>query len=111
MRVLDFIVSRQSIECDPSCDFTGIASGSRGYLHARFRFSVGWTGCKRVAVFSCRGKETIVPLVNNFCEIPAEALVGNTVQVSVVGQRAGYRITTNTTSFQQVSGGVRYGNA
>lgn len=57
MKILDFIVSGQKIECDPMCDFSNIASGSRGYLYARFRFSAEWLDCKRVAVFSCRGKE------------------------------------------------------
>lgn len=104
MRVLDFIVSRQRIECDPACDFTGIASGSRGYLYARFRFSDDWKGCKKVVVFSCRGKESPTPLTDNPCLIPVEALVGNTIGVRVVGQRGDYRITTNKVSFQQTTG-------
>ena len=105
MRILDFIVSKQKLECDPRCDFSGIASGTRGYLHARFRFSADWKGCKRVAVFSCRGKEIPIPIVYGMCEIPADALVGNTVSVRVIGQRNDYRITTNSMSFQQTTGG------
>ena len=101
MRVLSFIVSGQKIERDPSCDFSGIAPGSRGYLQARFRFSADWKGCKRVAVFSHLGREFPAPVVNGVCEIPPEALVGNTVGVSVVGQNGEYRITTNTVAFQQ----------
>ena len=104
MRILDFIVSQQRIECDPACDFAGIASGSRGYLYARFRFSADWKGCKKVAVFSYRGEDSPTPLKNDLCLIPAEALVGNTVRVSVVGQRGECRITTNKVSFQQTTG-------
>jgi hypothetical protein len=104
MRILDFIVSRQKLERSPSCDFTGIASRSSGYLYARFRFSADWKGCKRVAVFSCRGVDTPVAIVNGMCLIPDEALVGSTVTVAVVGKKDGYRITTNKTMFEQCTG-------
>lgn len=104
MRILDFVVSKQKIECDPVCDFTGIAPGSRGYLYARFRFSADWNGCKKAVVFSCRGKDECVPLKNGMCEIPPEALVGSTVGVRVVGEQGGCRITTNKVSFQQTTG-------
>ena len=104
MRVIDFIVTGQKIECDPRCDFTGIVSGSAGYLFARFRFSADWNGCKRVAVFTSWGKDYPTPIINSMCEIPAEALVGNAVEVAVVGQRDKYRITTNTTAFAQKTG-------
>ena len=106
MRILDFIVSKQKLECDPLCDFSGIASGTRGYLCARFRFSADWKGCKRVAIFSCRGNEVPVAIINGLCMIPAAALVGSTVAVSVVGQKDEYRITTNSVSFQQTKGGM-----
>ena len=104
MRVLDFNISRQKIECDPECDFSNIASGSRGYLYARFRFSNDWKGCKVVAVFSCRGEEYLVPLTTNMCLIPSEALIGSTVNVRVVGQHKDYRITTNKVGFRQNTG-------
>lgn len=110
MRILDFTVSRQNIECDPACDFTGIASGSRGYLYARFRFSGEWVGYKRIALFSCRGRTVPVPLTDSICKIPAEALVGSTVKVAVIGKRGDSVITTNDTCFQQISGGMKYGN-
>lgn len=101
MRILDFIVSGQTLRCDPECDFTGIAPGSRGYLHARFSFSQEWTGCKKVALFYCRGKEFPAPLVKGVCVIPAEALVGSIVQVSVEGRRGDFRITAGTAAFKQ----------
>ena len=109
MRILDFIVSGQRIECDPGCDFSGIVSGTREYLMARFRFSSEWRGCKRVAVFSCRGKEYPTPLTNGLCIIPDKALIGTNVEVSVVGQSGTYRITTNSTSFTQE--GCNHGNS
>lgn len=101
MRILDFIISKQNIECDPRCDFTGIASGTQGYLLARFRFSVDWKGCKKVAVFSCRGNDFPTAIMNGMCLIPVGALVGSTVSVRVIGQKDNYRITTRATSFSQ----------
>ncbi len=104
MRVLDFIVSGQKLECDPACDFSGIATGSRDYLHARFRFSADWKGCKVVAVFSCRGREYMVAMEKPTCTIPYKALIGSTVSVYLVGQHDDYRITTNRVSFMQGKG-------
>ena len=104
MRILDFIISKQNIECDPRCDFSGIASGTRGYLLARFQFSADWKGCKKVAVFSCRGNEFPTAIINGMCLIPSEALIGSEVSVRVVGKRENYRITTGATSFAQTEG-------
>jgi hypothetical protein len=101
MRVLEFIATGQALKCAPACDFSGIVAGSRGYLHARFHFSADWAGCKKVAVFTCKGKEYPVGIMQpgNLCEIPAEALTGGPVQVYVVGQRGAYRITTDEAAF------------
>lgn len=104
MRILDFIVSKQMIERDPNCDFSGIVSKSRGYLYARFRFSPDWNGAVKAVVFSNRGKEEGVPLVNNMCEIPAEILTGSDIGVRVVGRRGDERIPTNKICFRQISG-------
>ena len=105
MRVLSFTVTGQKLTADPVCDFSGIVSNSRGYLYARFRFSSDWAGCKKAAIFTGHGEGHPVPLVNNMCEIPPEALTGNLVQVCVVGLRAdGYRIPTNTIEFKQKTG-------
>lgn len=105
MRVLSFTVTGQKLAADPVCDFSGLVSNSRGYLQARFRFSADWAGCKKAAIFTGIGKGVPVPLVNNTCVIPAEALTGRSVQVCVVGLRAdGYRIPTNTIEFKQITG-------
>ena len=103
MRVLDFIVSGQTLTRDPLCDFTGIAAGSKGYLHARFRFSKEWKGCPKVAVFLNKGREYPVGLRDNMCEIPWEALVdARAVQVYVIVRPAsGGEVPTNMTAFPQ----------
>lgn len=103
MRFLRFIVDGQRLAKDPACDFTGIVAGTRGYLHASFWFSAEWAGCKKIAVFTGCGQSVPVPVYGSRCEIPAEALTGSAVQVSVVGQRDrdGLRITTNTIEIKQ----------
>lgn len=104
MRILDFIVSGQKIARDPKCDFSGIASGSRGYLKARFRFSADWRGCKAAVIFYCRGKEIPVPLKTSIIDIPDDALIGSSVGVKVVGKQGNMVIPTNTIYFEQIKG-------
>lgn len=105
MRTLCFNVIAQKLACDPACDFSALVSNSRKYLRAKFRFSADWKGCKKVAIFTGTGDGVPVPLAGDTCEIPPEALTGNIVQVTVVGQRAdGYRIPTNTIEFKQTTG-------
>lgn len=99
MRFLDFTISGQMLKRVPACDFTGIVAGSRGYLFARFHFSADWVGCKKVAVFICKGREYPVGLSNNRCEVPTDVLTGGPVQVYVVGQRDSLRITTDAVAF------------
>lgn len=102
MRNLDFIVTGQTLQRDPDCDFGGIAAGSQGYLQARFRFSKEWTGCKKVAVFFYKGQEYPVGLENNMCMIPWDVLVDSrAVRLYVVGRRPGVQITTNMAAFPQ----------
>ena len=101
MRVLEFVAEGQTLKRDPRCDFAGIVAGSKGYLHACFHFCKEWKGCKKVAVFTSRGRDYPVPLEYNMCEIPAEALTGSAVQVYVIGRRPGYQITTAVAAFPQ----------
>lgn len=101
MRLLYFNVNAQKIEKVPDCDFTKIVSGTSGYLKAHFKFSPEWEGCVKCARF-WRGKtEYAVLLQNDVCDIPAEALVGSTFRVGVIGQRGDYRITTNEIPIRQ----------
>ena len=101
MKLLKFIVTGQQIRRDPLCDFSGLVAGSRGYLLARFHFSAAWAGCKKVAVFVCKGEEFPAPLKNNECEIPAEALAGRVVKVYVIGRKPGVELTTDEAAFRQ----------
>ena len=44
MRILRFTVDAQKISPDPDCDFSGLVSGTAGYLKASFKFSKEWSG-------------------------------------------------------------------
>ena len=101
MRILDFIVTGQTLRRDPACDFSGITAGSTGYLFARFRFSAEWSGRKKAAVFTASGKEYPVGIQDGMCEIPAEALAGRVVRVMVVGRRGLSTVPTDEIAFSQ----------
>lgn len=103
MRILKFLVNGQKIECDPSCDFSGIVKGTSGYLKALFSFSPEWNGCKVAASFWRMEKEYPVLLKNGICEIPAEALTWNYFDVSVTGIKndGNYVITSGKITIPQ----------
>lgn len=101
MRELKFIVSGQTIQKDPACDFTGIARGTKGYLSARFEFDSEWNGCRKAAVFKKYNHDYPVPLINGTCKIPEESAAWDSFFVSVVGEKDGYRITTNRVEVEQ----------
>lgn len=95
MRILRFIANRQMLEPDPECDFTGLISGTEGYLQAEFVFDSEWTGCRVAASFFNLGKEYPTIVENGRCVIPAEALNFQDFYVQLTGIRDGYKITTN----------------
>lgn len=97
MRVLKFIVDKQTIKPDPTCNFEGLVKGSSGYLKASFSFSPEWNSCKVAASFWKMDSEYPVLLQNNQCQIPAEALAGNFVGISVTGikDNGNFVITSN----------------
>lgn len=101
MRNLRFIVEGQIIRQDPSCDFSGLFPGTQGYLKAEFLFSKEWKDCRKAAVFDLLRDEYPVPLIGNSCEIPADVLTWKSFSVQVVGERDGYRITTNKVEVKQ----------
>lgn len=101
MRILKFIVTGQVIRPDPSCDFSNIAKGTKGYLKALFDFDSDWNGCRKAAVFEKLQTKFPAPIINNECMIPEDALTWRTFKVSVVGEREGYRITTNNVEVEQ----------
>lgn len=95
MRVLEFNVNNQILAKNPSCDFGNIVPGTEGYLRARFSFSHEWDNCILIARFFRGNEEHACRIVDNTCDIPPEVLTGRTFNVSVLGQRDNYRLTTN----------------
>lgn len=101
MRILRFIVKGQSLQKDPNCDFSGIVRGSKGYLIAEFIPDASWRGCTIAASFWHFDKEYAVLVKNGRCEIPAGALEGFSVGVTLKGRKQGYELTTNKVTFNQ----------
>lgn len=104
MRTLRFTVDAQKISHDPDCDFSGLVSGTAGYLKASFKFSKEWSGMVKVAEFRkylC--SETIsVPLINNECAVPAEVTgEGEAWNVKVIGKRGDVILTTGNCKVEQ----------
>lgn len=110
MRILRFIVSGQVIELDPSCDFSGLIPGTKGYLQAEFIFSPEWDGCAKVAAFySPMGIDEYPPQIlkdGKTCSIPSEALKKKTFKVQVLGmnKNKNYELTTNRVEVHQNGG-------
>lgn len=97
MRKLKFNVNEQMIEKDGSCDFSGIVSGTSGYLYACFNFSREWSGMGKVAEFRRYETSECFPALisNSMCEIPKEVLAGKRFCVNVVGKNGDKILTTN----------------
>ena len=103
MRELKFIITGQSIQMDPSCDFSCLASGTKGYLKAVFTFNEEWRGCAKIAEFRkhASSEPSSERLVKDACIIPEQALTGDKFYVSVIGIKPGYRIKTNKLGVRQ----------
>lgn len=94
MKFLNFKVKDQDIQKDG--DFSRIASGTSGYLYAKFSFSKEWIGAVKVAEFRKFLQDPVsVPVKNNICEIPAEVLDERRFFVRVVGKKGNMKIRTN----------------
>ena len=107
MRVLRFNVDGQMIAQDPTCDFTGLVPGSKGYLLAEFSFSQEWDGAIKVASFySALGKEYPPQVLKGgkTCLIPEEALKKRVFKIQVIGKKNGLKITTNKVTVNQDGG-------
>jgi hypothetical protein len=102
LRTLEFIVDGQHIRKDPKCDFSKLVAGSKNYLRAHFTFSDDWKDCAKAASF-WRGAEEHGVLLgeDDGCIIPAEALVGMTFAVTVLGQKGQLEIPTNRVIVRQ----------
>ena len=107
MRVLKFIVDGQTIRQDPSCDFSGIVSGTEGYLQAEFSFSKEWANATKVVGFYSKlGKEYTPQVLKNgkTCMIPAEATKNRVFKIRVIGKRDDYMLRTNKIAIEQKGG-------
>lgn len=102
MRVLNFDVIEQKLQKNPKSDFSGIVRGSRGYLQCSFSLSKEWANCKIAASF-WRFDEEIdaAPVIGGSCTIPDSVTDYREFEVSLVGIRDSYRITTNRVKVEQ----------
>lgn len=102
MRILEFSVDKQKLV--KSGDFSGIVSGSKGYLKCKFNFiSEDWTACKVVAVFKHNNEEYAVAVNNDrTCMVPNEVTDGRCFKIKMVGVKGkDYSITTNKVLISQ----------
>ena len=103
MRTLRFSVESQKIRHDPNCDFSGLVSGTAGYLKASFKFSKEWSGMVKVAEFRkylC-SEPISVPIINNECAVPDTVTGGKAWYVKIVGKRGGVIIPTGNCKVEQ----------
>ena len=105
-RDLDFIVTNQRIEKDRDCDFSGIFSGTKGYLRCRFSFSREWEGLSKAAIFKCGNSVRYAPIVNNECMIPNELTDFLRIKIAVAGKSPELTLTTNSATIIQQEGAL-----
>lgn len=105
-RELRFIVTGQKIDKDKTCDFSGLVSGTKNYLVAKFKFSEEWRNMKKVAMFSVLGEGFIAIIDSNFeCIIPSDALVWTSFGIKVLGKsKNGDQVITDEIIIQQKRG-------
>lgn len=103
MRLLEFQVNQQMLRKLPGSDFSGIVAGSSGYLHAKFYFTNGWEGSKKVVVFNGEDEQDYAVLLdeNNECAIPSKALTGKIFEVTLYGATNGAILHTNALKVKQ----------
>lgn len=109
MRTLDFIVTNETIEQDPSCDFNGLFPGKNANVQARFIFSPEWDKrVKVVAFWSMLGIEYPPQILSdeNACIIPKEALEKPAFKLQILGRLRGCIHKTNPITIYQ-RGGTR----
>lgn len=109
MRTLKFIVENQIIRQDPTCDFSNLVPGSKGYLTAEFSFSKEWDGCTKVAAFySLLGNEYPPRALadGKTCVIPFEAIEKRVFKIQVIGKKNDIKLKTNKVVVNQNGGKV-----
>lgn len=107
MKILRFIVENQIIKKDPSCDFSNLVPGTKGYMVAEFSFSDEWDGMTKVVGFySPLGREYPPRVLadGKTCVIPFEALEKRIFKVQVVGKKGDSRLKTNKVVVYQNGG-------
>ena len=109
MKTLRFIVENQIIKKDPTCDFSDLVPGTKGYLIAEFSFSKEWDGmAKVVGFYSPLGREYPPRVLadGKTCVIPFEALEKRIFKVQVVGQGLKFdqKLKTNKVAVYQNGG-------
>lgn len=109
VRTLKFIVDQQTLKKDPSCDFSGLIKGTKGYLKAQIVFSKDWDGCVKVVGFSNDSGTEYPPQKldnNNSCYISEEALKKQSFNIQVFGKKEGFFILTNKVKIIQDGGRI-----
>ena len=99
MRILNFQVSGQNLS--KNGDFSGIVAGTKGYLRLSFGFDTEWAGCKKAVIFSRYDREQALPVINGGCPVPDEIAQHIRWKVRLIGEKEGYRITTNEVEVRQ----------
>ena len=103
MRTLRFSVDSQKIRHDPNCDFSGLVSGTAGYLKASFKFSKEWSGMVKVAEFrkyTC-DSPIPVPIIRGECMVPKEVTGGKVWHVKIVGKKGDMILATGNCKVDQ----------
>ena len=101
MRTLSFLVNGQQLIRDPECNFDGLVKGTQGYLKVKIRFSDDWEGCRKAVSFMSDKEYAIMLDKDNTCMIPDEVLTGNVFEMSVVGVKENYKITSGKVRVKQ----------
>ena len=107
MKILRFIIEKQSIRQDPNCDSSDLIPGTRDDIIAEFSFPSEWNGFAKVAAFySPLGTEYEPQILTNKnrCVIPSEALAKRSFKVQIIGKKNDITIRTNKTIVYQNGG-------
>lgn len=110
MRTLRFIVNGQTIEEDPTCDFSGLFPGRNPEVSAEFTFSPEWDDSIKVVAFTSElGMEYEPQPLDEWdsCDIPVEALAKPTFKIRVLGMKTKPRMQLTTNIFTVKQSGDR----
>lgn len=109
MRTLDFIVTNETIEQEPSCDFNGLFPGKNDNVQARFIFSPEWDKRVKVVAFWSMLEAEYPPQIlsdDDSCMVPKEALEKPAFKLQILGRSRDRIYKTNPITIYQ-RGGTR----